>query len=294
MPNPPAGPLVVDAPVVDSLLEEPRSTSRDGRHRRNPELVPARFAVRRAKRPPRITVTGVLGELLMTVGVLVLAFVGWKFYLMSYLGEMEQAQGAQDFSAQLAEAAQNAPAPDEVSEDGIPVRTVPTEQATEFGVLYVPRFGDGWSRSIAEGIDRHEVIDHYLGHYPTTGAPGSEGTFALAGHRTTGVGGPFFHITDLRLGDKLYVETVDGWYVYEFRSGEYVQPEQVDVLNPVPRVPDAFSGDRLMVLTSCNPRYSAAERVIAYAVFDGFVPRASGAPAEIAASVAQRDEQGGL
>jgi sortase A len=39
-------------------------------------------------------------------------------------------------------------------------------------------------------------------------------------------------------------------------------------------------------MTSCNPKYSAAERVIAYSVYDTWFPRASGPPAEIAALVA--------
>ena len=41
-----------------------------------------------------------------------------------------------------------------------------------------------------------------------------------------------------------------------------------------------------MTMTSCNPMFSAAERIIAYSVFDSFYPRADGPPDEIAATVA--------
>ena len=40
-----------------------------------------------------------------------------------------------------------------------------------------------------------------------------------------------------------------------------------------------------MTLTSCNPIYTADERIIAYAVYDTWYPRSEGAPSEIAAIV---------
>ena len=36
----------------------------------------------------------------------------------------------------------------------------------------------------------------------------------------------------------------------------------IDVLSAVPSIPDASPTDRILTLTSCNPRYSAAERII--------------------------------
>jgi sortase A len=41
--------------------------------------------------------------------------------------------------------------------------------------------------------------------------------------------------------------------------------------------------DRILTLTSCHPKLSAAERIIAYSVFETFVPRELGAPTEVAA-----------
>jgi sortase A len=35
-------------------------------------------------------------------------------------------------------------------------------------------------------------------------------------------------------------------------------------------------------MTTCHPKLSAAERLIAYALFESFVPRANGVPTEIA------------
>ena len=39
---------------------------------------------------------------------------------------------------------------------------------------------------------------------------------------------------------------------------------------------------RVITLTSCHPKFSEAERVIAYGVYEGWYPRAGGPPTEIA------------
>jgi sortase A len=59
------------------------------------------------------------------------------------------------------------------------------------------------------------------------------------------------------------------------------------VLQQVPDAPDvaAASTDRLITLTSCNPKFSAAERIIAFGVYTSWQPLSAGAPAEIAKTV---------
>jgi sortase A len=115
--------------------------------------------------------------------------------------------------------------------------------------------------------------------------PGQVGNFGIAAHRTT-YGAPFNKIADLREGDKMYVQTQDGWFTYSFRNLQYVPATQVSVLQPVPDAPDvsATSGDRLITLTSCNPMFTAQERIVAYGVFDSWQPLTAGAPAELAAA----------
>jgi sortase A len=84
------------------------------------------------------------------------------------------------------------------------------------------------------------------------------------------------------VGDRIYVETKEGWFVYRFRNMEYVYPTQSDVLNSMPRL-DIEAKDRILTMTTCHPKLSAAERFIAYSVLESFVPRRNGAPAEVAA-----------
>jgi len=136
---------------------------------------------------------------------------------------------------------------------------------------------------MAGGVSRPVTLDPIgIGHYPGTAMPGQPGNFAVAAHRTTW-GAPFNRIAELRLNDAIVVETADGWYTYRFRTLEYVTPDQVDVLLPVPQAMDVPAGTAYITMTSCSPMYSLAERIVAYGVFESFTPRSAGEPASLEA-----------
>ena len=101
--------------------------------------------------------------------------------------------------------------------------------------MYIPRFGADYARSIAEGVGTVRVLNkNGVGHYPGTQMPGQVGNFAVAAHRTTH-GAPFNSIATLRVGDRIYVQTEQGYYTYVYRNTEYVYPNGVGVKNPVPQ-----------------------------------------------------------
>ncbi|PPF18647.1 class E sortase [Rathayibacter sp. AY1D7] len=240
---------------------------------------------RRARPVRRLSFFGVVGELLMTAGVLVLLFLAWQLWWNDAVIAGRQTTQAAELRETWSDSSP-APQPTEAA-PAEPVVASVAALDTSFGNLYIPRYGEGWVRTIAEGIDAENVLDEgSIGHYPGTQMPGQAGNFALAAHRSA-YGGGMHLIDELQLGDPIYIETADGWYTYRFRNLEYVQPSDVQVIDPVPWTPDAAPTDRLITLTSCNPLYSTAERIIAYGVFDSFQPRSAGAPAEIAASLAE-------
>ncbi len=243
-----------------------------------------------------MSVVGVLGEVLITGGLVVLLFIGWQLWLYDSIvgGELQQqaAQQSREWDEQAA--ASPTPTPSETpgnepSSDAPPVQVAPAN-AEQFGMLIVPRWGADYYRPIAEGVGVSAVLNKgLLGHYPSTQMPGEVGNFALAAHRTT-KGGSLHNIHELQLGDEIYVETAAGWYRYIFRNLEYVRPTGVGVLDPVPQDPAAAPSERFITLTSCNPILTSVERIIAYGVYDGFFPRdpakpASGAPEAIADTV---------
>lgn len=243
----------------------------------------------RARRPT--SVVGVIGELLVTAGVLVLLFLGWQLWWNDAIMAGQQSTAASDLSSRWLEEARAArgdaepPAP---AEYGDPL-VDPAEHANgeAFAVMYVPRFGADSQRRIAEGtgLDVLNSTQLGVGHYPDTQMPGEVGNFAIAAHRSA-YGGGMHEIEQLQLGDAIYVQTRDGWYTYRFRDLEYVTPETVEVLAPVPHHPDLQPADRIVTLTSCNPRYSTAERIVAYGVLESWQPASAGPPAEIADVVA--------
>jgi sortase A len=237
------------------------------------------------------SVMGVAGEVLITFGLVILLFLGWYVWLNDIITGSAQQSAAHsvqeqlraDFDRERGEqpGGENPREPVDPSE---PVVREAPAVGEAFGTLRVPRFGSDYVRTIGEGVDLATVLnrsDLGIGRYPGTSMPGEIGNVALAAHRTT-YGAPFADIAELRPGDPLYIETVDGWYEYRFRNLEYVLPTAVQVLQPVPQAPQVAAGDRILTLTSCNPRFSAAERVIGYAVMEQWYPREQGPPAEIA------------
>ncbi|MCU1425479.1 MAG: sortase [Microbacteriaceae bacterium] len=235
----------------------------------------------------RATVTGVLGELLITAGVLVFLFVGWQVWLNDIVVAAEQTRAAAELAQQWESGAEApAEADAEPPAAGAPVVLPEPDPGATFANLIVPRLGAEYRRPIAEGTGHSVLSDRAagVGHYVETQMPGAVGNFAIAAHRTT-YGAPFHDVENLVVGDSIYVETADGWYRYVYRSTEYVRPAGVGVLAPVPQAGDVASTDRIITLTSCHPLFSAAERIISYGVFDTWYPRADGPPAEIAALV---------
>ncbi|ROS58130.1 sortase A [Frigoribacterium sp. PhB160] len=237
-------------------------------------------AVRRPRR--RVSVVGVLGELLITAGVLVLLFIGWQQWFNDLVVAGEHRDQASQLSDQFRQQAAEQPS---APADGEPPVTPAPAEAETFANFYVPRFGADYAVPIAGGTSTVRTLNAIgIGHYDDTQMPGEVGNFGVAAHRTT-YGAPFAQIADLQEGDRMYVQTKDGWYTYVFRNLQYVQPTQVSVLQPVPDAPDvsAASGERLITLTSCNPKYTAQERIVAYGVYDSWQPLDQ-VPAELAAA----------
>jgi len=213
-----------------------------------------------------------IGELLVTGGVIVLLFVVYELFVTDLLNGQRQ----DDLSRQVHE---------QWSEDA-PSSSSPRAQVPgdAFAVLHIPRLGEDYQRVVVEGTS-HKALKDGPGHYSDSAQPGEVGNLAIAGHRTT-YGSPFRDLDLVQPGDPIVVETQDSWFVYRVLgdpatgdfdadpSGiaglEIVMPEDIQVINPVP---DAAVGtpptEAYLTLTTCHPRYSAAQRLIVHAQLDG-------------------------
>lgn len=238
----------------------------------------------------------VAGELLLTAGVVLLLFVAWQLWWTNLDADARQREVVKDFARELNGPGTPRPSGASTGVDGsagpasagpgpAPVASEPAAGAT-IGVVYVPRFGAGYTRPVVQGTTP-EVLDSLgLGHYDGTAMPGAAGNFALAGHRQTH-GAVLDNIDSLVPGDRIYVQTREGYYVYRFRNSEIVLPSATDVLLPVPAQPSAKPTESYLTMTSCNPRFGSQERIIAYSLLERWQPASAGPPAEIAAQVAR-------
>jgi sortase A len=242
--------------------------------------------VRQGKRR-RVSVVGVLGEIFISAGVVIMLYLGWALWFNDFIFGQSQGQVASELSDkwQTDFDAGAQPEPSTGSPDDPVVMAVPKTNAP-FATLIVPRLGADYHRPIAQGVGTKVLNDAKLGmgHYAQSQLPGQIGNFALASHRSA-YGGAFHIINQLVVGDSIFVETQDGWYRYIYRNTEYVRPSGVGVIFPVPQQLGIKPTERIITLTTCNPLYSSAERMVAYGVFDSWFPRADGPPAEIAGLV---------
>lgn len=121
------------------------------------------------------------------------------------------------------------------------------------GQLQIPRLGNTYN--VVEGTGTQN-LEEGPGHYPSTAFPGMGQTVAIAGHRTTYLA-PFRFINELKPGDRIFITMRYGKFTYVVQYLRIVKPSDVWVINDV--------GYERLVLSACNPIYSAAQRIIVFA-----------------------------
>lgn len=186
---------------------------------------------------------GGLGRLLITLGTVVLLFVAYELWGTG----LREAQAQDQLTESFAEALATEPVPAGEA-------PVPPPEGEAVAVIRIPKIGV--DKAVVEGVSVAD-LQKGPGHYPGTPLPGQGGNAAIAGHRTT-YGAPFFELDRLVIGDEVVVRTLQGEFRYAVDRISVVRPTQVEVLDP--------TEEARLTLTTCNPRYSAAERLIVSAV----------------------------
>ena len=197
-----------------------------------------------------------LGELTITAGLILMLFVAYELW-----GTGRYTQDQQD----------------RLSKEMLNTWTAPkvTTEKVRLGrgiaMIRIPRFGRKWRFVVVEGVDR-EDLRKGPGHYPGTAMPGEVGNFVVSGHRTT-YSAPFNRLGELDRGDKILIDTRDKQYVYKVTGRKIVKPDATEVTAPVPGHPKRRPTQRLITLTTCHPKYSAAQRMIIFGELDSALPR---------------------
>ena len=199
-----------------------------------------------------------VGELCITAGVVLLLFVAYELWGTGAYTQAQQHKLGDELDRSWKAGAGK-------------VTTERVRLGHGLALIRIPRLGKGFHYVIIEGVSVADLRKG-PGHYPGTAMPGQIGNFVVSGHRTTYLA-PFNKLGELRGGDKILIDTRAEQYVYKVTSTKVVQPSDVSVAAPVPEHPRANPTKRLITLTTCNPKYSAAQRLIIFGQLISTMPR---------------------
>jgi sortase A len=203
------------------------------------------------------------GEVLLGAGLLLLSFVAYQLWGTALHEHSAQARLVGELSGRIAHPAtifSHSPPASQATTPPAPVSQVAPVMAdppldAPIGLMSIPRL-DMNGAAIVEGTGEHQLQDG-PGHYAGTPLPGEAGNAGIAGHRTT-YGAPFYSLDALKPGDLIYIQTSQGLFEYQVQQTAIVAPSDAQVLAAT-TVPE-------LTLTTCNPRYSANQRLVVTAV----------------------------
>jgi len=203
----------------------------------------------------------------LAFGVLVLLFVAYQLWGTDISAKFHQDQLRAEFNHELALAQRHTSDPTPSHKPLTTTTTLPIDRIAEpqpgdvpaegqpIGSIDIPKIAANFV--VVQGVSTND-LQLGPGHYPGTPLPGQPGNAAIAGHRTTYLA-PFSNLDQLQPGDPIYLTTTQGRFEYQVSKTLIVAPSDTAVLDPTP-VPE-------LTLTTCNPRYSAAQRLVVQALF---------------------------
>lgn len=179
------------------------------------------------------------------LGALLLLFVAYQLWGTSFDQARDQSALQHAFGA-----AEEAP----LADGPVAPAGPPPLPGTAVARIEIPTLGVDQFVVEGTGVDD---LRKGPGHYAGSPLPGHPGNAAIAGHRTT-YGAPFNRLDELNPGDQIVTTTRQGRFLYVVDAKPVAQsPQRVKVVNE--------QGDDRLTLTTCNPKYSAAQRLIVVA-----------------------------
>ncbi|MEV6005844.1 class E sortase [Streptomyces sp. NPDC051976] len=202
----------------------------------------------------RIAATiSVLGEILITVGVILALFVVYSLWWTNVLADRHEKKAADKVRKEWASAPQAPGALD--TRDGI-------------GFLHVPAMGKNFDLLVKKGTSTEVLNEGVAGYYtdPTPSAlPWAKtGNFTLAAHRD-GHGAKFHNINKIHDGDAVVFESKDTWYIYKvYKILDQTSKYDVAVTDQVPKESGKTKPGRYITLTTCTPVYTSRYRYVVW------------------------------
>lgn len=212
------------------------------------------------------------GWTLIGAGLTILLYLVYSLFFTNFTTRTAQSEMLEQWQLEVGELAWGGeppgdgalPGAEDPADVGRPMADL--EPGTAFAVMRFERPGSAEPPVRADPLFvvsgvTYDDLTRGPGHYPGTASPGEPGNFAVAGHRTT-YGAPFFHLDQLEAGDLVHVADRAGTaYTYELAELRVVGPSDTSVIGPDP----LGNGRPTLTLTTCHPRFSNRERLIAFA-----------------------------
>jgi sortase A len=205
-------------------------------------------ATRRRKRGRRGRILRITGLVLIVAALFLAGYVWWQLWGTGFATRRAQNELRPGFASRIG-TLDPQDAPERVAK-------VPGDAVA---IIRIPRIDVDYV--VVEGTDT-EALKKGPGHYSQTAYPWQDhGRVGIAGHRTTYLA-PFWSLNELRAGDRIVLATEYG--IFDYRVTRSVVTPPSGRLPSGPSVLDQTK-DPTLVLTTCNPRFSASTRLIVFA-----------------------------
>jgi sortase A len=226
-----------------------------------------------------------IGQTMVTLGLVVLLFVVYELWVTNIYAHAKQVKAHDTLTRVWKEHKDPLKGEDRAKLPAGKQVVLPAGQG--FANLYIPRLGKDYAYTIIEGTTEDDLA-RGPGHYEGTAIPGQIGNFAVAGHRVTH-GQPFLNADQIKVGDAIVVQTAHNWYIYRVMGNsktgklgarnsqdvpgrEIVDPSDIGVVAPLPDHPGERPTKPYMTMTTCNPKYSANQRMVLHSLLARSVP----------------------
>lgn len=215
-----------------------------------------------------------LGQTLLTLGVVVLLFCVYELWGTGLVTARAQDRLGKELTTSWQRPRPVAPEP---VPGAAPLPAPAPELGTGVALLYLPTLRGADPLVVVEGV-AVEDLKKGPGHLPDSADPGAVGNLVIAGHRTT-YGAPFGDLDRLHSGDPVVVQTRDHWVTYRATGRQVVRPSDMGVTWPVPGEAAATPAASLLTLITCNPKFSAQQRLVLRGELTDSTPISAGRPA---------------
>jgi LPXTG-site transpeptidase (sortase) family protein len=218
------------------------------------EGFPAAREPRQRTRGPIAATISVIGEILITAGLILALFVVYSLWWTNVVADRQEKQASDKVRQEWAQT------------PSIPARGLDTKDG--IGFLHVPAMGKHYEVLVKKGTSTKVLNEGVAGYYtePTPSALpwDSKGNFTVAAHRD-GHGAKFHKINKIRTGDPIVFESKDTWYIYRvYKILDQTSKYNVAVTDQIPKESGKTRPGRYITLTTCTPVYTSRYRYVVW------------------------------